>query len=313
MPWAGGIFTRTNGVYSGSAVWQSDAAAAIKIRADRHDTHDQDLAQGINNTLTKDGQNSPNQNISWGGFRLVSLGNAVNPGDAVNKAQLDAGVASAEASAASANANANTRVLRVGDSMTGPLQIAQAVNTSGGYVRVANTNNGANAATGYYFGNDVDASFASYILKNSTGNASLGGPSSWNFVNSQAAPTNFYTNGVLALQLGGGTTQAALFKGSGAFDGISGIPATTVNTAFYTGGYGGIVAGRVIFGDGTGYTYRWSKRSAGTTTDIMTLVDSGTLQPLAIQPGATNFAVTNFVVSSSAPGALAQGVVYFRY
>jgi hypothetical protein len=74
MPWAGGVFTRTNGTYTGSAVWQSDAAALVKIRADRHDTHDQDIGQGVNNCLTKDGQNTPTQNISWGSFKITNLG-----------------------------------------------------------------------------------------------------------------------------------------------------------------------------------------------------------------------------------------------
>lgn len=82
MPWSGGTYTRNNGTYSGSTVWQSDAAAAVKIRADRHDTHDQDIATGINNCLTKDGQNSPTQNISWGNFKITSLGNGTATTDA---------------------------------------------------------------------------------------------------------------------------------------------------------------------------------------------------------------------------------------
>lgn len=75
MAWSGGTYTRTNGTYSGALVWTSDAAAAVKIRADRHDTHDQDLAAGINNCLTKDGQNTPTGSIAWGGFKITNLGN----------------------------------------------------------------------------------------------------------------------------------------------------------------------------------------------------------------------------------------------
>ncbi len=55
MAWSSGTYTRTNGTYSGAAVWTSDASAAIKILASRHDTHDQDLASGINSTLHKGG------------------------------------------------------------------------------------------------------------------------------------------------------------------------------------------------------------------------------------------------------------------
>ena len=65
MAWSGGSFTRTNGTYSGASVWQSDASAAIDIEADRHDTHDKDLADGINNCLTKDATNSPTAHAQW--------------------------------------------------------------------------------------------------------------------------------------------------------------------------------------------------------------------------------------------------------
>lgn len=58
MAWSGGVFTRTNGVYTGSTVWAQDAAAAVKITSARHDTHDQDLASGINACMAKDGSNT---------------------------------------------------------------------------------------------------------------------------------------------------------------------------------------------------------------------------------------------------------------
>jgi hypothetical protein len=61
MAWSGGTFTRTNGVNSGATVWTTDAAASVKIRADRHDTHDQDLATGINQCINKDGSNTATQ------------------------------------------------------------------------------------------------------------------------------------------------------------------------------------------------------------------------------------------------------------
>lgn len=75
MAWSSGTYTRTNGTYSGASVWQSDAAAAVKIRADRHDTHDEDLANGINACLNKNGENSPTANINWGGFKITNVAN----------------------------------------------------------------------------------------------------------------------------------------------------------------------------------------------------------------------------------------------
>lgn len=58
MPWSGGVFTRTNGTYNGPTVWATDAANNVKIMSGRHDTHDQDLASGINACVAKDGSNT---------------------------------------------------------------------------------------------------------------------------------------------------------------------------------------------------------------------------------------------------------------
>lgn len=73
MAWSGGTYTRTNGVYSGATVWFQDYSNAVKIVYDRHDYHDQDLAQGINACLNKNGENSPTVDIDWGGFKITNL------------------------------------------------------------------------------------------------------------------------------------------------------------------------------------------------------------------------------------------------
>jgi len=65
MGWAGGVFSRTNGTYTGANVWASDEGAGVDIESVRHDTHDKDLADGINACLTKDGSNSPSAHLSW--------------------------------------------------------------------------------------------------------------------------------------------------------------------------------------------------------------------------------------------------------
>lgn len=44
MSWSSGVFTR----FFGSTGWQDDKAAATKILASRHDSHDQDIATGLN-------------------------------------------------------------------------------------------------------------------------------------------------------------------------------------------------------------------------------------------------------------------------
>ncbi len=76
MAWSGGTFSRTNGVNSGSQTWQDDRDAGTKIRADRHDTHDQDLADGINSTLHKGGQNTPTADLPMGSQKHTGVGDA---------------------------------------------------------------------------------------------------------------------------------------------------------------------------------------------------------------------------------------------
>lgn len=74
MAWNGsGTYQRDNGGFVGSDVWQQDALASFDIEASRHDTHDQDLASGINNCLTKDGQNTPTANLPMGGFKHTGV------------------------------------------------------------------------------------------------------------------------------------------------------------------------------------------------------------------------------------------------
>jgi len=77
MAWNGsGTFSRTNGYNTGATTWVQDRNAAVKITAARHDTHDQDLAAGINACLTKNGENSPTTNLPMGGFKHTNVAQA---------------------------------------------------------------------------------------------------------------------------------------------------------------------------------------------------------------------------------------------
>lgn len=81
MPWSGSpgskTFTRSNGTYTGTQVWAQDSAANTKITSFNHDSHDQDLATGINTCLTKDGSNSATADLPMGGNKLTNVGVAV--------------------------------------------------------------------------------------------------------------------------------------------------------------------------------------------------------------------------------------------
>ncbi len=84
MPFNGsGNFTRLMN-------WVADAASGTKIRADRHDIEDDNLAAGLSMCLTKDGQQLPTANIPMNGKRIVNLADPVNPQDALTKNYLEA-------------------------------------------------------------------------------------------------------------------------------------------------------------------------------------------------------------------------------
>lgn len=79
-----------NGTFLRIMNWVADAAAAIKIKADRHDQQDDDFAAGLSNCITKDGQTQPTANLPMNGKKLVNLGDPSDDGDAANKKYVDA-------------------------------------------------------------------------------------------------------------------------------------------------------------------------------------------------------------------------------
>ncbi len=66
----------SNGTYSRIHNWTADEAAAIDIEASRMDAEDDSIEAGINNCLTKDGQNEPTTNLPMGTNRHTGVGNA---------------------------------------------------------------------------------------------------------------------------------------------------------------------------------------------------------------------------------------------
>ena len=77
MPWNGsGEFGRDSTQHSGPELWQATHDAGRNIRADDHDNHDEDLAEGIEACLTKNGENEPTANLPMGGRKHTNVGNA---------------------------------------------------------------------------------------------------------------------------------------------------------------------------------------------------------------------------------------------
>lgn len=85
MPWSGGTYTKGN---AGTGGWTGDAGLGIGIEAGRHDTQDNDFANGINNALTKDGQNTPTGNLPMGGYKHTGVGNATAADQYLSYGQL---------------------------------------------------------------------------------------------------------------------------------------------------------------------------------------------------------------------------------
>lgn len=88
MAWSGGTFSRTNGVNSGSTLWASDRDDGTAILAARHDTHDQDLADGINACIAKDGSNAFSGNVNLGSNKIINLADGSASTDAANLSQV---------------------------------------------------------------------------------------------------------------------------------------------------------------------------------------------------------------------------------
>ena len=91
MGWSGGTYTRSDGVFTGTSIWQSNRDAGTKIVADRHDTHDQDLATGINQCLNKDGSNAATANLDAGTYKITRVGDGTAHTDAINAGQIQDG------------------------------------------------------------------------------------------------------------------------------------------------------------------------------------------------------------------------------
>lgn len=82
MPFSGtGIFTR---VYQ----WVVDAANSVPVDATRTDTDSNDIAAGLSNCVTRDGQSPWLANLPAGGYKITGLGNGALASDSVNYGQV---------------------------------------------------------------------------------------------------------------------------------------------------------------------------------------------------------------------------------
>jgi hypothetical protein len=78
MPFSGSAptktFSRTDGTRTGAQTWQQAKAAPVKIRADAHDTHDQDIADAISALWLRNGDNQPTADLPLNSFKFTGVG-----------------------------------------------------------------------------------------------------------------------------------------------------------------------------------------------------------------------------------------------
>lgn len=76
------------GTFSPVYNWANDAAAGILVRSDRMDTQDDDIADGLSNCVTRDGQSAWTANLPAGGYKITGLANGASGQDSVTWTQV---------------------------------------------------------------------------------------------------------------------------------------------------------------------------------------------------------------------------------
>ena len=87
MAWNAGTYSRAGG----STNWADDRDASTEIEAGLHDTHDEDLANGINSCLEKSGSNSMTGNLNFGNNKGTNCTDPTAAQDVATKAYVDTG------------------------------------------------------------------------------------------------------------------------------------------------------------------------------------------------------------------------------
>jgi hypothetical protein len=72
-----GTYTRTDGVRTGSTVFQQQEALATGIQSTLLDTEAQDMADALTSSIAKDGQTTPTADLPMGGFNHTGVDDAI--------------------------------------------------------------------------------------------------------------------------------------------------------------------------------------------------------------------------------------------
>lgn len=88
MPFSGGVFTRTDGTFTGATVFQQERDAGEDILAVNLDYEATDMATGLSTCILKDGTQTITANIPWAGFQITGLGAGTARTSAANVGQI---------------------------------------------------------------------------------------------------------------------------------------------------------------------------------------------------------------------------------
>ena len=227
MPWSGGSFTRTNGVNTGATLWAQDRDDGTKILATRHDTNDQDMADGINSTLEKSGSNAATGNLDIGSNRitLVADGTAKTDVATVNQIQSNG-----PAFQATDTGTANTYVIALSPAITAYAAGQEITFKAGAASTTASTLN-------------VNTLGAKALKKLHDQDIASGDIESGSIVTAVYDGTNFQVTSQLATEGGtpGGSDTQVQYNSSSAFAGsahftFDGTSATVANPLFLPDG-----------------------------------------------------------------------------
>ena len=83
-----GNFSRTDGGRSGANTWVQAREADLDVLASDHDTHDTDLADGLELAVLRDGQNTPAGDLPMGGYKHTGVDAATAATDYATYGQL---------------------------------------------------------------------------------------------------------------------------------------------------------------------------------------------------------------------------------
>jgi hypothetical protein len=93
MPIAGGVYTRSDGVRTGTTVNVTAKAAGVKCTAALADTRENDFAAAINQCIYRDGSNAATDDLDLGSHKITALEDGSGDTDAATKGQMDAAIA----------------------------------------------------------------------------------------------------------------------------------------------------------------------------------------------------------------------------